>query len=154
MKIGISDTAGLLHDRLSSLGASVTNYLCKNIDCLKLKNQNIEGITYASKIEKFEMQIDWFLSAELVDRQIRAFSPKPGAWFDLDGERIKILECQVSNGKDRPGVIMDASFQIACSSGSILPKVIQRSGKLPLPIKEFLTGFKVPIGKILVTANL
>ena len=153
VKIEDTDNAGSLHYKLSRLGAKLTHLLCTNIKNLEYRLQDDIGVTYAKKIEKSESQIDWCVDAEAVNCQIRAFSPKPGAWFFCEGERIKILECQISNGIGKAGLIMDNNFQIACGEGSIFPIVLQRSGRLPMNIEKFLRGFKVPIGKYLLKTN-
>ena len=146
LKIKSTDNAGLLHEKLSLIGADLSHKLCKNVHRLKPKRQNKEGVTYARKIEKSETQIDWANGANFVDRQIRAFSPTPGAWFDFGGERIKILECEIGNGEGPPGFVLDNHFQVACGTGSIFPTVLQRAGKLPNAVEVFRRGYKIPIG--------
>ena len=146
LQIKSTDNAGLLHEKLSLIGAELSHQLCENIPNLKQKRQHYEGITYARKIQKSETQIDWALDANFVDRQIRAFSPSPGAWFDFKGERIKILKCLIGNGKGSPGLVIDDCFQIACRNGSIFPTVLQRAGRLPYSVEVFLRGFKPPVG--------
>ena len=150
LKIESNDNTGLLHDKLSVIGANLTSRLCASIGQLEYTIQSTKGVSYAKKIEKSETQINWNVDAVAVNRQIRAFSPNPGAWFNFCGERIKILECQVSNGKGKPGFVMDEYFQIACLHGSILPTVLQRAGKSPLNVGDFIRGYKVPAGMILI----
>ena len=123
-----------------------------NIDNLSSKAQPNQGITYARKIDKSETQIDWFIDAREIHQRIRAFSPIPGAWFELQGERIKILESQISTGSGEPGLIIDDYFQIACLTGSIFPILLQRAGKSPISISEFRRGYKIPVGTNLVSA--
>lgn len=146
LEIISTDNAGSLHEKLSIIGSDLAYNLYENYNNLNYRVQEIKGITYAKKIEKYEARIDWSVSAKLVDQQIRAFSPTPGAWFEFGGERIKILACQVSNGKGRPGCILDEYFQVACDIGSVIPTILQRSGRSPLRIEDFLRGFKVPVG--------
>ncbi|MDG2473708.1 MAG: methionyl-tRNA formyltransferase [Paracoccaceae bacterium] len=150
LKIESNDNTGLLHDKLSVIGANLTSRLCASIGQLEYTIQSTKGVSYAKKIEKSETQINWDVDAVAVNRQIRAFSPNPGAWFNFGGERIKILECQVSNGKGKPGFVMDEYFQIACLHGSILPMVLQRAGKSPLNVGDFIRGYKVPAGTVLI----
>ena len=143
--IGV-DNAGSLHEKLSLIGAELTNELCRNTNDLKYYKQANIGVTYAKKIEKHETRINWDLSASSVALQIRAFSPAPGAWFELDGERIKILESRLADGTGVPGEVIDCHFQVACKIGSIFPTILQRPGKSPLNKEEFLRGYKVPQG--------
>ena len=153
VKIEDTDNVGSLHDKLSNIGADLTNILCANIKNLEYRLQDKTGITYAKKIEKSEAQIDWYVDAKTINCQIRAFSPKPGAWFYCGGERIKILECHISNGIGKAGLILDDKFQIACSYGSIFPTILQRSGRSPMYIENFLRGFRVPVGTCLQKVN-
>ena len=149
LKIMRTDNAGSLHEKLSLIGSKLTYELCQNYCDLNYVVQKTEGVTYAKKIEKNETRIDWDISAESVANQIRAFSPAPGAWFELGGERIKILESCVADGKGVPGEVIDSCFQVACKSGSILPMILQRSGRSPLSRENFLRGYKVLSGSYL-----
>ena len=146
VKITRADNAGSLHEKLSLIGAELTKELCRNHKKLKYIQQETKGVTYAKKIEKYETRIDWNVSARLVNLKIRAFSPAPGAWFELGGERIKILESYVADGIGFPGQIIDKAFQVACRTGSIFPTVLQRPGKSPLNREEFLRGYQVSPG--------
>ena len=143
LKITKADNAGSLHEKLSFIGAELTNELCKNHNNLRFIKQDTKGVTYAKKVEKYETRIDWDVSASAVALQIRAFSPAPGAWFELGGERIKILESRVAYGIGAPGQIIDNSFQVACKTGSIFPTVLQRPGKSSLGREDFLRGYRV-----------
>jgi len=109
-----------------------------------------EGVTYASKIDKAEARIDWSATAEQVERQVRAFNPAPGAWFEANGERIKLLEAAV--GKDaagRPGEVMDDCLNIACGEGYVRPLKVQRAGRGVMTAGELLRGFAIPRGTVL-----
>jgi methionyl-tRNA formyltransferase len=108
-----------------------------------------EGITYASKIDKAEARIDWTRSAEDVARQVRALSPTPGAWFEVHGERIKLLAAETANASGRLGEVIDDRLTIATASGSIRPVQVQRAGKGAMNVGDLLRGFAVPKGTIL-----
>ena len=56
-----------------------------------------DGVTYASKVDKAEARIDWSVAADQIERQVRAFNPVPGAWFEATGERVKLIEAAVGN---------------------------------------------------------
>jgi methionyl-tRNA formyltransferase len=146
LKIKKDDNTGSLHERLSYVGAELAHELCRNFNSLQYITQETQGVTYARKIQKIETWINWDVSASSVDRQIRAFAPVPGAWFQLDGERIKILESRVGDGIGVPGQIIDSHLQVACKIGSIFPTILQRSGRSPLSKEEFLRGYKVSPG--------
>ena len=114
-----------------------------------------EGATYAPKIEKAEARIDWTQPAEAIERQVRAFAPAPGAWFEVNGERLKLLDAvagEDSNGK--LGEVLDDSLNIACGEGHIRPLRVQRAGKSAMTPAELLRGFAIPKGSILPSSNI
>ncbi|MGH6659759.1 MAG: methionyl-tRNA formyltransferase [Sphingomicrobium sp.] len=112
-------------------------------------------VTYAAKITKAETRIDWSKSAELIVRQVRAFAPAPGAWFEIDGERIKLLEAKAESTPRHPresgndGNVLDDNLLIGCGEGSLRPTLLQRAGRSLMNPKEFLRGFPIPAGTIL-----
>jgi len=108
-----------------------------------------EGATYASKIDKAEARIDWRLSAEQVERQVRAFNPVPGAWFEANGERVKLLEATVGDQSGPAGEVLDDDLAVACGSGSIRPALVQRAGRAVMKPTELLRGFGIPVSTIL-----
>ena len=112
--------------------------------------QPIAGATYASKIDKAETRIDWSERAEQIQRQVRAFNPVPGAWFEANGERIKLLEAAVgSDASAKPGEVLDDSLNIACGHGYIRPLKVQRAGRAAMTAGELIRGFAIPKGTIL-----
>ena len=140
--------AGQVTEELANLGARML------VEWLQSPTppepQPIAGATYASKIDKAEARIDWRRSADEIERQVRAFAPAPGAWFEANGERIKLL--QAATGHDasgRPGEILDDRLTIACGSGYIRPLAVQRAGRGAMTAGELLRGFPVAKGAIL-----
>ena len=114
------------------------------------KPQPEAGVTYASKIDKAEARIDWAAGATQIGRQIRAFNPTPGAWFEANGERIKLLEATVgSDASGKPGEVLDDCLNIACGDGYIRPLKVQRAGRGAMTAGELLRGFAIPKGTIL-----
>jgi methionyl-tRNA formyltransferase len=109
-----------------------------------------EGVTYASKIDKAEARIDWSKSANEIERQVRAFAPAPGAWFEVNGERVKVLEAEAgADASGRPGQVLDDCLSIACGSGYVRPLKVQRAGRGIMTPGELLRGFAIPRGTIL-----
>ena len=84
-----------------------------------------------------------------VEREVRAFSPQPGAWFEVGGERIKLLGAEQANGAGRPGEVLDDGLTIATGTGAIRPLKVQRAGRGAMSPEELLRGFAVPKGTIL-----
>jgi methionyl-tRNA formyltransferase len=140
--------AGQVTDELANLGSQAL------LDWLEHPTppepQPVAGATYASKIDKSEARIDWRQTAQQIERQVRAFNPVPGAWFEANGERIKLLEAAVGNeAPHKPGEVLDDRLNIACGSGYILPIKVQRAGRSPMNPGELLRGFPIPKGTIL-----
>jgi methionyl-tRNA formyltransferase len=109
-----------------------------------------EGVTYASKIDKAEARIDWSKSAEEIERQVRAFAPAPGAWFETNGERVKLLSADAGNdASGKPGEVLDDCLCVACGSGFIRPLQVQRAGRGIMTSGDLLRGFGIPKGTIL-----
>jgi methionyl-tRNA formyltransferase len=111
--------------------------------------QPIAGETYASKIEKTEARIDWSQASEQIERQVRAFNPVPGAWFEANGERIKLLDAAESDASGKPGEVLDDELTIATGSGAIRPLRVQRAGRAQMSAEDLLRGFAIPEGAIL-----
>ena len=112
--------------------------------------QPIAGTTYAAKIDKAETRLDWSKAAEQIDRQVRAFAPAPGAWFEAKGERLKLLAADaIGEGSGKAGEVLDNSLTIACGKGAIRPIKVQRAGRAPMSAEELVRGFPIPKGTIL-----
>ena len=74
--------------------------------------QSDENATYAKKIEKKEAKIDWSEEAKIILAKINAFNPNPGAWFDLNGIRIKVIKAKVIQASGKPGEVLDNNFTV------------------------------------------
>ena len=103
--------------------------------------QPADGVTYAAKITKEECRIDWRRSAAELDRQIRGLSPAPGAFFEIDGERLTVLAADLAPGSGAPGTILDDRLTIACGEGALRPTLVKRAGKRAMSAEEMLRGF-------------
>ena len=149
-KIDISnnENAEIISNKLSLLGAEKILDNIDNIlnDEIEFKEQNHADATYANKIEKSEGKIDWNSKAENIIGKINGLYPSPGAWFIYKGERFKILKAEISEGKGKPGIILDEYFKVACNNKSIKILEIQRQGKRPQKINEFMLGSQIKAG--------
>jgi methionyl-tRNA formyltransferase len=143
------DTTQSLHDRLAEMGAASIIETLATLPDLTPIQQSSAGVTYASKIDKSEARIDWSRPARDIDRQIRALSPFPGAWCEVKGERIKLLNSQLAEGQGAAGTILTPDLTIACGTGAIRLLSLQRAGKSPMVPKTFLLGFDLPVGTTL-----
>ncbi|WP_054008150.1 methionyl-tRNA formyltransferase [Cypionkella psychrotolerans] len=140
--IGTEETTADLHDRLSMIGAKLIEAA---IDQLPLQGipQSEQGVTYATKIDKAEARVDWSKPAAMVDRQIRGLSPFPGAWCEINGERIKLLRSRLTTGSGGAGQVLDR-LRIACGDGAVEITLAQREGKRPMSAADILNGLKMP----------
>ena len=144
-------TYGEIEKKLSELGASVLIESLKKIENGKAKfvDQVHSEATYAKKIDKTETKINWNLDANEVIRHIHGLSPNPGAWFEYENERFKVLRANKSSATGKPGSVLDEELTIGCKSDSIRILEIQRQGKNKQTTKEFLLGNKIVNGSIL-----
>jgi len=147
--IAASDTAATLHDRLAEMGAGLMVEALAKIDTLSAVPQSDDGMTYATKINKAEAKIDWTKPAAEVDRLIRGISPFPGAWFELNGERVKVLLSELADENGPAGSVLDDRLTIACGEGAVRLLKVQKAGKAPQLAEVFLRGNKVPAGAML-----
>ncbi len=145
VKIDSETNSGELKEKLSILGAKT---LKDSIDLIlsdkqNLKYQDEKEATYAKKIEKDEMKINWQEDAEKIILKINAFSPKPGAWFYLNKLRIKIHKAKIVNLSGKPGTVLDDKLTVATNKNAIKILKLQKEGKNIVDAADFLKGNKV-----------
>ena len=146
--IGADMTAGELHDALSRVGADLMLRVlaAAERDSLSLTPQPANGVTYAEKISKNETRIDWGKSWKQVHDHIRGLSPFPGAWFEFDGVRVKVLRSIRGESAGPPGILLDNRLTVACGDGAVQLVQVQRAGRQPMSADEFLRGTPVKAG--------
>ena len=119
-------------------------------DKAKFIEQDHSKATYARKIEKKEGQIDWRLGASKIIGKINGLFPFPGAFFNFNGERYKILKAEIGNGLGNAGEVVSDNLEVACGNNqSIKILEIQRQGKNPQKIDEFMLGSKIKKGSMI-----
>lgn len=139
--------AGEVTEELSIMGAqALVDWLHRPTTPLP---QPPDEVTYASKIQKAEARLDWSRTAEELERQVRAFNPVPGAWFEANGERIKLLEAEIRKVSGTPGLVLDDELTIAAGRGAVHPLLVQRAGRSAMSADELLRGFDIPKGSTL-----
>ncbi|WP_298399755.1 methionyl-tRNA formyltransferase [Sphingobium sp.] len=141
-----SKTAGALTAELAQAGAELMVEVLDDIAQHPPMAQPEEGVTYAAKIDKAESRIDFAKDAHQVERQVRAFNPFPGAFFEYRGERFRILAGHVEHHAGPAGEMLDDSLLIGCGHGAIRPTLIQRAGKGAMTPGELLRGYDMPAG--------
>ena len=162
LPINTTDTTGLLHDRLATLGGRLMVEALELAACggLKPVPQPADGVTYAHKIEKAEAAIDWRWPAQTIAQRVRAFNPFPGAATALAGEAVKVWMAQAdtSGAADAdavPGQVLSAAddgIRVQTGDGVLVLTELQRAGGKRLPAADFLRGFALAPGQVLDTA--
>jgi methionyl-tRNA formyltransferase len=152
VKIGLNETAGELHDRLSRLGAPLMVKALRALQTgdLALRAQRTEGVEYASKLTNAETKVDWVCPAACVHNHIRGLSPFPGAWGQIDlgkgPERLRLLKSEVADGAGEAGTFLDGDGRVACGEGAVRLVTVQRAGKGPMAFADFARGARLEKG--------
>jgi methionyl-tRNA formyltransferase len=149
--IGPRMTVSELHDELARVGAPLMVRALHDFadGTIKPQPQSDQGVTYAAKLAKDEGRIDWTKSAAEIDRMIRALNPGPGTFFELNGERIKVLAAEPAAGKGVAGTLVDDAGTVACGDGALRLLKLQRPSKSAVAIADFLRGLPLPKGTTL-----
>jgi len=154
IEITQEDDLGTLSKKLSEIGSNLITKTIKEIkdSTVKKRPQNHSLATYASKIDKSECKLNFNDSTINIHNKIRGLSGSLSAFFEYDGEKIKIYKSKIISQDAKThkvGEIIDDNFTIQCQSGHIRPLIIHRQNKKAMELKEFLLGFKNFKGKIL-----
>ena len=140
---------------LNNLSSLAAEKILDNIDNIledkaKFIEQDHSKATYASKIQKVEGEINWNENAKNIIGKINGLYPVPGAFFIYKGERYKILKAEIGNGIGNPGEVVSDYLEVACGNKqSIKIKEIQRQGKKPQNIGEFMLGSQIKKGSLI-----
>ncbi len=151
INLNLDSTAGEIEAKLAQLGASKIVEAINLIQQHKANfiKQNDDQSTYAKKIKKEDEKIDWNKHAKAIIAQIHALNPRPGAYFEYRGEKIKIWKASYSEQTGKAGTVISNSLQVACGDSSLIIEEIQRPGKKIQKAKEFLLGFPILKGATL-----
>jgi len=150
LSIGETETTGALHDRLALMGGGLIVQALEQLGDLAPVPQNPALATYAHKIDKAETRIRWSESANTVKQKINAFSPFPGAWFEVSGERVKVLRAGLSPETGACAGEVLHGLTIACGDGAAVQLLdVQRAGKKAGSAEDFLRGHPIAAGTVL-----
>ena len=156
--IAPDDTASTLESRLTAMGAQAIVHTLQSLPELSRQKQSVSGVTYASKLSSGAAQIDWQVSADVIERKIRAFNPVPGAWTTLGPLRIKVWAAKVADITDLPdccqtqsaGTIVlasaDKGLLVVCGQGAIWLEILQPAGSKKMNSAQFLQGHASVVG--------
>ena len=143
IRIGDNESAGELHDRLAQLGGEM---LCKYLPDilegrLEAEPQDEALVTYAGKISRSDAAMSWDDSATELLRQVRAYNPTPGAYFDIDGEQVKCWSAiGIEAEGEAAGTVVAAGrdgIDVACGDGALRMLELQRPGRGRISAAEF-----------------
>ena len=145
--IGPTETAGVIHDRLASMGATAL------VNCIDLAGrgelspptvQDDALAVYAHKLSKAEAELDWNLPAEVLARKVRAFNPWPVAWCEFGGQRLRIWQAAVveNAGECKPGQLLveGRSMIVGTAEKSLKILELQRAGGQRMKTEQFLNA--------------
>jgi methionyl-tRNA formyltransferase len=144
--IAPDETGASLHDKLAALGARmIVDALARlAVGQLPATPQPADGVTYAAKLTRDDGRLDWRKPAAALERQVRALTPWPGAWFETGGERIKVLATRLAPGGGAPGTVIGPGLTIACGDGALRLARVQRAGRAAMDDDAFLRGAALP----------
>jgi len=154
LPIGPSTTGPSLWSDLSQMGAALLVDSLPGIasGALQPAEQDEAQVTYAAKLTNKERIIDWSADAAQVDRQVRCFSPRPGARSMLDGKWLKVIRGELVDGQTalEPGSVDSNELSIACGHGTIYRLLeVQPEGKKAMAAADFLRGRPLARGEML-----
>ncbi|MBO8158518.1 methionyl-tRNA formyltransferase [Thermosyntropha sp.] len=158
LKVPIEEniTHGELEAILAWKGADLLIKTIKSLKSEKIKRQKQDGskATYAAMLTYADEIIDWNKPASAIHNQVRALSPKPGAYTTIGKNKIKIFKSRIAekDTEGKPGTILTVnkdSFIVQTGKGSLEILELQREGKKRMPASEFIKGNRIIEGLVL-----
>ena len=152
IKIFEDTTYKELAEKMSKLGGKLILDAIKLIEDKKdiFIEQNESEVSYAKKIEKSECKINWNKNANEVIAKINALNSNLGSWFEINGNRVKIIQAkEIKNKKGNPGTLLDENLTIACANNAVQILKLKKEGKQQITAEEFLRGTQIKIGQLL-----
>ena len=151
INIELKDNFMSLSNKLSEIGSYMILEAISLLEKGKSQftDQDEKLATYAKKINKKESQIIWNELSQKLIAKINGLNPYPGAWFEHNGNRIKILDAEIFEDKGKAGEVLSNNLIIGCKDKAIKINLIQKEGKKVIDTKSFLSGYKISKGDIL-----
>ena len=143
-------TAAALEAQLARLGAAMAVEALAALAAgrARPRPQPDQGATYAARLSRADGRLDWRRPAEALDRQVRAFSPWPGAFTQAGAIAVKVLEAHPAAGHGPPGQLLDRQLTVACGTGALRLVKVQRPGRPATDGPAFLRGLRLPPGAV------
>lgn len=150
LPIETTTTADMLHEQLSVLGARLIVETLAGLAAGQITPvpQTEAGTTYAAKLTREEGRLDWTRPAVELERQVRAFSPWPGAWCTHGDDRLKVLAAELVPVSGSPGTVLDDRLTIACGENALRLMMVQREGRAAAPADALLRGYPITVGTV------
>lgn len=149
-KVGETETAGELFDRLAQSGAELLTQTLVKLDEITPRPQDDAQSCYAHMLDKQMAVIDWSKSAHEIDCLIRGLNPWPIALTTLSGERLKVFAAEKAAGNGEPGTVLEADpkkgLTVACGEGALKLTEIQLVGGKRMKATDFLRGHAIKVG--------
>lgn len=126
---------------------------------LEFVEQDLDKVTYCRIIDKNDRHLDFNRPATDLHNRIRAFQPWPGTAFPVGDLEIRIVAGTIEQwdeNHDEPGTVRldTAGMTISCGQDLIRPRILQRPGGKPLPVNDFLRGFPIIDGSVLLSREM
>jgi len=152
VNINIKDNFNSLSKKLSDIGSKLIleAILLFEKNEAKFINQNENSATYAKKIKKTESLIEWNELSKKIIAKINGLNPYPGVWFEHKGNRIKIIEAELSEARGKAGEVLTDDLIVGCKDKAIKIKFLQKEGKKVVDTRSFLIGYKISKGELLL----
>jgi methionyl-tRNA formyltransferase len=148
--IAEGETGGSLSSRLATLGATalVEALSLLSAGSVKPQPQDESRVILAPKISRDTARLDWTRDPVVLERQVRAFDPVPGAWTALDGAPVKLFGAMLAVGSGEPGTVLAASDRlvVAAGGGAIAVREVQPAGRNRLTVEEWVRGRGIAVG--------
>jgi methionyl-tRNA formyltransferase len=152
IKLNKNENAQEISEKLSLLAAEK---IADNVDEIldgkaKFFDQDHSKATYAKKLNKTEGKINWNENALNIVGKINGLFPYPGAFFNFNGERYKILKAEIGSGTGATGEVLSEKLEIACGNNQSIKVIeIQRQGKRSQKVGEFVLGSQIKKGSVI-----
>jgi methionyl-tRNA formyltransferase len=147
------DTFGSLTDKLARLGADMAIAVLRAAEsgnCPATKQQSVHA-SYAPKLQKEELVIDWQREAVKIHNQIRALSPRPGARTYFRRKELMITRAELGNRKLPPGLLAveDKKLYVGAGTGSLVLREVKPEGRKVISALDFINGYRIEKGEVL-----
>jgi methionyl-tRNA formyltransferase len=149
-RIRPTDTAGDLLARLAEGGAGLMVATLDGIEdgSIDARPQQAEGVTFAPKLGVEDARVDWSRPAVVIDHQVRACTPAPGAWTTFAGERLKLGPVTRTGQRVEPGVLEVGKHAVLVGTATEAVRLgdVRPHGRKQMPAADWARGVRIETG--------